>query len=164
MAGSQSFWEEGRRAGGDWCFARRVAEQRERASAREPGAGSAPGPAFYSGQFRGKDRYRNRGQCEGGLEGGGRQELFTGPSSINMGELGRVKEGPSFALSIVWRRRLAALLAHILARVWKISLVPVRYYVWDTGRSGFWVSVLSFRNKRGRIENMLLGKKEKLPK
>ena len=63
MAGSQSFWEEERRAGGDWCFAGRVAEQRERESARELGAGSAPGPAFYSGQFRGKDRYRNRGQC-----------------------------------------------------------------------------------------------------
>lgn len=63
MAGSQSFWEEGRRAGGDWCFAGRVAEQREREPAGEPLAGIAPGPAFYFRQFRGKDRYRNRGQC-----------------------------------------------------------------------------------------------------
>lgn len=51
----------GRRAGGDQCFARRVASQRESESAREPRAGSAPGPAFYFGQFMGKDRYRNRG-------------------------------------------------------------------------------------------------------
>lgn len=63
MASRQSLWEEESRAGGDWCFARRVAGQRERECAFEPGPGSAPGPAFYFGQFRGRDRYRNRGQC-----------------------------------------------------------------------------------------------------
>lgn len=63
MASRQSLWEEERRAGGDWCFARRVAGQRERESACEPGPGSALGPAFYFGQFRGRDRYRNRGRC-----------------------------------------------------------------------------------------------------
>lgn len=35
MARRQSLWEEESRAGGDWCFARRVAGQRERESACE---------------------------------------------------------------------------------------------------------------------------------
>lgn len=40
--------------------------------------------------------------CEGWREAG--DELFIEPGSINIGELGRVKEAPGFCLGIVWRR------------------------------------------------------------
>jgi hypothetical protein len=66
---------------------------------------SAPGPAFYFGQFRGRDRYRNRVVCAS-LEGGEGQEFFIGPTSINTSELKLANKGPGFALDIVWGRAL----------------------------------------------------------
>lgn len=63
------------------------------------------------------------------LEGGWRLELFIEPSSVNMGELGPVKEAPGFAWALfaegpLW---LAGQEGEILlARFWEISPEPVR--------------------------------------
>lgn len=63
QAAKASGRKSGGRADGAWCFARHVAEQPQRGSARELGAGSAPGPAFYFGPFRGLERYRKQKAC-----------------------------------------------------------------------------------------------------
>lgn len=63
QAAKASGRKSGGRAGGAWCFAGHVAEQPQRESARELGAGSAPGPAFYFGPFRGLERYRKQKAC-----------------------------------------------------------------------------------------------------
>lgn len=71
MAGSQSCWEEEPRAGGDWCFAGRVAEQPGSESARELGAGSAPALRFILASSGAKIDIETEGSV---CEAGGRRE------------------------------------------------------------------------------------------
>lgn len=79
-------------------------------------------------------------------------QLFIGPRSINIGELGRVQERLGFAPGFVCPRSLAALWAG--GRRHPCLCLGDRSCAWETVklgyRSGFWVAVPSLRNKKDR--------------